>query len=177
MRKTMFWLLSMFLFATLPALAQHHGNAGGGRVSNGGGHVAIPHSEPRVSGAQHGNVQRGDRAGRVERHDPSTFNHRGYHYDDGGARAHFNGGRFDHHFFADHWGFDHRFYWGHCNWYGPRFYVGSYFWYGGAYFVIVDDIPDFWYDDEVYVDYVDGYGYALINPVYPGIRYHVNVRF
>ena len=37
--------------------------------------------------------------------------------------------------------------------------------------------PYDWYDDEVYVEYVDGYGYALINPVFPGVYYHVGVRF
>ncbi len=53
----------------------------------------------------------------------------------------------------------------------PRFH------YGGYWFVIVEPWPVGWgYDDEVFVDYVDG-GYFLFNPVHPGVRISINVVF
>lgn len=171
MRKFLLMLAATLAFAALPAFAQHnhggasHGGNGGGRISSGG------HEQ------QH--AQRGEQRGReVEHHDVARQPHAGYHYSGGGAsRSYWRGDRYDHAFFASHWGHDHRFFWGHCNWWGPRFVVGSYFWYGGGYWVIVDEVPYDWYDDEVYVEYVDGYGYALINPTFPGVYYHVGVRF
>lgn len=49
--------------------------------------------------------------------------------------------------------------------------------YGGYWFVIVEPWPVGWtYDDEVYVDYIDG-GYFLFNPVHPGVRISINVAF
>lgn len=152
-----------------------HGNNGGGRPQ--GQPRFIQHeqrSEPRHE--THGRDDRhGDRAP-IERHDTRNWNQNGYHWGRGNPRGHWDGRHFDHDYFVGHWGYGHSFYWGHCNWYGQRFYPGSYFWYGGAYFVIVDEIPPYWYDDEVYVDFVDD-GYWLINPQYPGVRFSVNVRF
>lgn len=92
------------------------------------------------------------------------------------ARDRWDGRRFDRGYFGNHYGRDHRFYWEHCRWYGPRFYPGSRFWYGGAWFVIVDTIPDYWGDEEVYIDEIDGV-YYLVNPTYPGARFVVTVVF
>jgi len=169
--KSLWMLFATLLFAISPAVAQHHGG-GSAHGSSGGGHAVVSH-ESHAAPVQHNGGQRGQ----VEHHDLRNQPHAGYHYSGGGARGHFVGGRYDHEFFASHWGVNNRFYWGHCNWWGPRFGVGSYFWFGGGYWVIVDEIPYDWYDDEVYVEYVDGYGYALINPTFPGVYYHVGVRF
>jgi hypothetical protein len=49
--------------------------------------------------------------------------------------------------------------------------------YGGYWFVIAQPWPAGWgYDDEVYVDYVDG-GYYVLSPVHPGLRIAINVVF
>lgn len=173
--KSIWMLFATLILATLPAVAQHHSNGGG--HANTGGHET--HGVQQRGNGERPNAgvrQRGN-GERTEHHDVAGAPHAGYHYSGGGARGHFVGGRYDHEFFQSRWGADHRFFFGHCNWWGPRFGIGSYFWYDGGYWVIVDEIPYDWYDDEVYVDYVDGYGYALINPIYPGIRYHVGVRF
>src|SRR5208282_5619866 len=158
------FLLALILFLAVPfALAQHGGgHASGGHASGGhagfnGGHAQVHAPAPAVH--EHGGAGYSYSRGDVH----------------GGARAHWNGGRFEDHYFVSHWGASNRFYWGGCTWYGPRFYPGSYFWYNGAYFTIVDQIPDYWDDGEVYVDYDDGYW--LINPMYPGVRYAVTVRF
>lgn len=102
---------------------------------------------------------------------------RGYHWGQGRAREHWDGRRFDHDYWDHHYGERHRFFWNHCQWYGPRFYPGSYFWYSGVYFVIVEPVPDYWDNDEVYVEYFDGYGYALVNPMYPGVHYRIDIQF
>jgi hypothetical protein len=172
MRKTMYLLLASLLFLTLPALAQH-GHASGGHGSYGGS----SHGFSGSHAAAHGGSAPA-KGGYTEHHDVANGPHAGYHYSGGGAaRNYYRGGRYDHEYFNAHWGAGNRFYWGHCNWWGPRFGVGSYFWFGGGYWTIVDPIPYDWYDDEVYVDYVDGYGYVLINPTFPGVYYHVGVRF
>jgi hypothetical protein len=153
MRKILFSLVfSLLLFAVpIPASAQH--GHGGGRSS---GHSFAGHA-PSGYAAPYAAPNRG--------------------YNRGEAYAHFSNGRFDRSYFAAHWGYGHPFYLGNCYWWGPRFYVGSYFWYGGAYFLIIDPIPyDWWYDD-VYVEWVDGYGYVLADPVYPGVYFHIGVRF
>lgn len=49
------------------------------------------------------------------------------------------------------------------------------FQYGGYWFAIVEPWPVGWtYNDDVYVDYVDG-GYFLFSPVHPGVRISINV--
>lgn len=163
MRKILLWIFSAFLFTTLPAFAQHGGHASGGGRGFSGGHQV--HSEVRSGGA------------RGYRGEGRETAHYGYHYSQGSGRAYWHGGRFDRDYFVGHWGVGNRFYFGRCNWWGPRFGVGSYFWYNGAYFTIIDPVPAYWYDDEVYVDWVDDYGYVLINPTFPGVYYHVGVRF
>ena len=58
----------------------------------------------------------------------------------------------------------------------PRL-VGGYsrFQYGGYWFGFVEPWPvDWYYTDDVYVDYIDG-GYYLCNPSYPGTRISINV--
>jgi hypothetical protein len=51
------------------------------------------------------------------------------------------------------------------------------FQYGGYWFVFVEPWPEGWgYDDEVYVDYIDG-GYYLLSPVHPGVQISINVVF
>jgi hypothetical protein len=66
---------------------------------------------------------------------------------------------------------------------GHRFHIGSpqmvggysRFQYGGFWFGFVDPWPaDWYYDDDVYVDYVDG-GYFLFDPYYPGMRIAITV--
>jgi hypothetical protein len=55
--------------------------------------------------------------------------------------------------------------------------VGGYsrFQYGGYYFGFVQPWPvDWYYTDDVYVDYIDG-GYYLCNPYYPGARVSISV--
>lgn len=81
-------------------------------------------------------------------------------------RDHYDGRRFDRDTFNRHWGRDHRFYWHHCRWYGPRYVRGSRFYYGGVWFVIVEPVPDYWGDGDVYIDDIDGV-YYLVNPMYP----------
>ena len=167
MRKILFWLFSMFLFLTLPAVAQH--NQGGGGRNNGGGHS---------SGGNHGGGNRGNRGGGGRQHNNvqrGGHENRG-HEARGERRNHWDGRHFDRGYFRGHWGRDHSFYWGRCNWWGPRFYVGSYFWYNDAYFVIVEPVPYDWYDGEVYVDEVDGF-YYLVNPMYPDVMIRLDVRF
>jgi hypothetical protein len=172
MRKIMFWLFSMFLFITLPVFAQHGGGHGGGGSHGGGSHGGGSHGGGggyHGGGGSHGGGHQGGQRG------GESHGQRGGSR--GEARGHFNGGRFDHEYFRGHWGDGNRFYWGRCNWWGPRFYVGSYFWFNDAYWTIVDPIPYDWYDDEVYVEWVDGYGYVLVNPNYSGVYYRVGVRF
>jgi hypothetical protein len=66
---------------------------------------------------------------------------------------------------------------------GHRFHIGtpqmvggySRFQYGGFWFGFVDPWPATWYyDDDVYIEYVDG-GYYLFNPYYPGVRIAITV--
>jgi hypothetical protein len=180
MRKTLLMLAAAFLFAVSPAFAQHGGgHAGGGHGFGGGSHAASHESHNSGTARNASNASHGTReGGYTERHNVTGAPHAGYHYSGGGyARNYYHGGRYDHEYFSAHWGYGNRFYMAHCNWWGPRFGVGSYFWFGGGYWTIIEPIPPYWYDDEVYVDYVDGYGYALVNPVYPGVYFHVGVRF
>ena len=117
MRKTLLWMFSTLLFLTLPALAQHGGHASGGHSSGGGGfHGSQSHgsAQPQRGGEQRGGQARGEQR---EHHDLSSQRHEGYHYSGGGAaRGYWRGDRYDHDYFRAHWGYDHRFYWGHCNW-------------------------------------------------------------
>ena len=56
--------------------------------------------------------------------------------------------------------------------------VGGYsrFQYGGFWFGFVQPWPDDWYyTDDVYVDYIDG-GYYLCNPYYPGVQVAISVQ-
>jgi hypothetical protein len=56
--------------------------------------------------------------------------------------------------------------------------VGGYsrFQYGGYWFGFVQPWPDDWYyTDDVYVDYIDG-GYYLCNPSYPGVQIAISVQ-
>lgn len=166
MRKILFWLFSMFLFLTLPAFAQH--NHGGGH--NGGGRSGTHNGGNRGGGVQRGGERHGGNAQRGGREN------RG-HEARGERRNHWDGRRFDRSYFRGHWGRGNRFYWGRCQWWGPRFYVGSYFWFNDGYWVIVDPIPYDWYNDEVYVDWIDGYGYVLVDPNYPAAFVRIDVRF
>jgi hypothetical protein len=70
-----------------------------------------------------------------------------------------------------HFGRDHRFRIGH-----PTVVEGQpRFQYGGYWFVMTDPWPAGWdYNDEVYVDYIDGV-YYLIDPLHPGVQIVVNV--
>jgi hypothetical protein len=81
------------------------------------------------------------------------------------------GGRIPDDKFRAHFGREHTFRIGHPTVVGgqPRFQ------YGGYWFVMVDAWPAGWgYEDEVYVDYIDGV-YYLIDPQHPGVQIVVNV--
>lgn len=63
-----------------------------------------------------------------------------------------------------------------------RFYVNEnqfnegFFGYGGFEFGFLEPWPVGWaYDNEVYVDYLDG-GYVLVNPMYPGVTIGLTLR-
>ena len=58
----------------------------------------------------------------------------------------------------------------------PKMVEGySRFQYGGYWFGFVEPWPEDWYyTDDVYVDYADG-GYYLYNPYYPGVRVEIIV--
>ena len=83
------------------------------------------------------------------------------------------GGRIPDDRFRAHFGRDHRF---RVN--RPRIVAGyPRFQYGGYWFGFIDPWPaDWYYTDEVYVDYIDG-GYYLYNPVHPGVRIAISVVF
>jgi hypothetical protein len=181
MRKTLFSLVFSLLVFAVPALAQgRHGGGGGSHNGGGsrGGHVqSQPQHDNRGRSVQHSERQNSPRA---ERQFHQNNDRRGYHFSEPRHefREHWNGRRFDHDFFESHWGYRNRFYWGHCGWYGPRFYVGSYFWYNGVYFEIIDTVPAYWYNDPVYVVYDEACDcYYVVDPVYPGVRIHIGVRF
>ena len=60
---------------------------------------------------------------------------------------------------------------------GSPVLVGGYsrFQYGGYWFGFTEPWPsDWYYTDDVYVDYVDG-GYYMYNPYYPGARFSITV--
>jgi len=73
--------------------------------------------------------------------------------------------------FRSNFGSEHRFSIG-----SPRIVSGySRFQYGGFWFGFVQPWPgDWYYTDQVYVDFVDG-GYYLYNPYYPGVRIGISV--
>jgi Ni/Co efflux regulator RcnB len=79
--------------------------------------------------------------------------------------------RIDDAHFRAHFGHDHHFAIRHVTMVGGR----PHFAYGGYNFEIVDAWPHGWsYNDNVYVDYVDG-GYFLYNLAHPGLRISVTV--
>lgn len=159
MKKILFAFASL-LFCLTPALAQRgHDHQREGMRDN----------------RQFHNNQHFDRREPREHREAIQKDHdsyRGHHEE----RDRWDGRRFDRDFVQRRFGRDHRFYWYHCRWYGPRFHPGSRFWYSGAWFVIVDTIPDYWGDGEVYVEEIDG-EYYLMNPAYPGARIYVHVVF
>jgi hypothetical protein len=173
MRKTLFSLVFALLVFALPAYAQHGNNGGhqNGRTQ------AAPRHDTQGRGVMrddHINGKQADKQFHAQH--GSVGYHRGIAV--GEARAHWNGRHFDHEFFESHWGYNHRFFWGHCGWYGPRWGLGSYFWYDGLYFEIVDTIPYDWYNAEVAIIYDPACDcYFAVNPVQPGLRIHVGVRF
>ena len=81
------------------------------------------------------------------------------------------GGRIPDDRFRAHFGREHRF---RIN--RPTIVAGyPRFQYGGYWFGFIDPWPaDWYYTDEVYVDYIDG-GYYLYNPVHPGFRIAISV--
>ena len=180
MRKLLFSFIAFLMLLFTPAaFAQHGGHAGGGSHGGGSHQASQPHNGGQRGGGerQAHNEQRGERRGGGERHE-QRGEARGEARGRSEAREHFNGGRFDHEYFRGHWGEGNRFYWGRCEWFGgPRFGVGSWFGFGGGYWSIVEPIPYWWYDDEVYVEWVDGYGYVLVDPNYPGVYFRVGVQF
>jgi hypothetical protein len=73
--------------------------------------------------------------------------------------------------FRSHFGREHDFH------VGNPVLVGGYsrFRYGGYWFGFVEPWPaDWYYTDDVYIDYVDG-GYYMYNPYYPGTRFAISV--
>ena len=180
MRKTLV-LLAIFALAAIPAFAQHGNHNGGQRGNSGGGHEQHAQKQPKQDNRGRG-IERDDHInGRhAEREFHQQHETRGYHNaaPRGEYARHWDGRRFDHGFFESHWGYNHRFFWGHCGWYGPRWAIGSAFWYDGLYFEIVDTIPYDWYDASVAIIYDPVCDcYYAINPSYPGVRIHVGIRF
>lgn len=156
---------AVLMVFSLSALAQR-GQRGQGQRGQGG--------QREVRG-ERGGRQRVDREPRehrqaVREHREEYRGRRGHGPE---IRDHYDGRRFDHDYFRSRWGAEHRFYWHHCRWYGPRYTVGSRFYYGGVWFVIIDPVPDYWGDGDVYIDDIDGV-YYLVNPLYPQ-RIIVNV--
>jgi hypothetical protein len=81
------------------------------------------------------------------------------------------GGRIPDERFRSNFGSEHRFR------IGEPVLVGGYsrFQYGGYWFGFVEPWPAQWYyTDDVYVDYVDG-GYYMYDPYYPGSRFAISV--
>jgi hypothetical protein len=81
------------------------------------------------------------------------------------------GGRIPDERFHSHFGHDHYFR------IGTPVMVSGYsrFQYGGFWFGFVEPWPANWYyTDEVYIDYVDG-GYYMYDPYYPGTRFAISV--
>lgn len=181
MRKSIFWLL-LFLLPTY-VFAQHdHGSNGGGHSGGavrGGGNPGrsqvrngVRPGRSQVRSGNNPGRERGERGG--GRRNGEVRGERGRERERGVVR-HWDGHRFDPRWFRDHYGREHRFFWRRCQWYGSPFYVGSYFWFGDTWFVIMEPIPDYWYDGIVYVDEIDGV-YYVVNPAYPGMRFLVVVR-
>lgn len=162
--KRLLLIIAMVLFTITPTLAQHHSN-GGGQGSH-QMHQSAPRAEHQAQPKQEQRDERREIHGGSgpERHER------------GDLRRHWDGRRFDRDYFGEHFGREHRFYWNSCLWYGPRFYAGSRFFFEGAWFVIGQPVPWFWYDDEIYVEYIDG-EYFLVDPLYPGVYIRVNVAF
>ena len=73
--------------------------------------------------------------------------------------------------FREHFGREHHFHMSR-----PVIVEGApRFQYSGFWFVLLDPWPAAWsYDDDVYIDYVDG-GYYLCDPVHPGVQIAVSV--
>ncbi len=172
MRKLLFSLFAFLILVLTPAVSlAQHGNHSNGSHGNGSARSTEARGGFRQGTA--GSVNRGEPA-QHQQHFKENKNE--YRYHEGReARGYWDGRRFDHDYWRGHFGHDHGFYWGHCAWYGRPYWVGSRFWYGGAWFMIVDPVPDFWGDETVYVDEIDGV-YYLVNPLY-GTRIIVNVVF
>ena len=155
--KKLLWIFPVLLLFLTPAFAQHGRQQGGER--RGGEQRQRFDREPR----EHKQQVREHRDEYREHRDRD----RGRDHDRGFERRdRWDGHRFNNDYYNDHFGVGHRFYWHHCRWYGPRFFVGSRFYYGGFWFVIVDPVPDYWGDDYVYIEDIDGV-YYLVNPLYP----------
>ncbi len=156
------YILAFLLFLTVPfyAVAQH--NHGGG--SRGGS------SQVRQPANMHGRgTAPSSHAGLQQRH-VGSFQH------GVAAQRHWDGRHFDRGYHNQHFGYDHRFGWRGCTWYGSPFVVGSRFWWGGVWFSIYEPIPNYWYDDTVYVEEFDGmyYIYSLQDP---GVHFRIGVVF
>ena len=188
MRKTLL-LAVLSLILAVPSFAQRGRGNGSGHEQRGNQQREQRHEQrsipPRHDDRGRGIMRddhswKGDQDRRFHEQEGWGHERRGYHW---GApnreiRDHWDGRRFDRDYWNEHWGEGHRFYWNHCRWYGPRWYPGSYFWYNGVYFVIVDEIPAPWYGDPVYVVYDEFCGcYYVVDPFYPGVRIHVDIRF
>lgn len=159
------YILVFLLFLTAPfymmAEHSHGGNHGGSNHSQPANHPQPANMHGRgTSPSPHARLQQPqNRAGGSQR-----------------AQRHWDGNRFDRDYHGRHFGYDHRFGWRGCAWYGNPFFVGSRFWWGGVWFSIMEPIPDYWYDGEVYIDEY-GDAYYIYNPAYPGVRFRVGVVF
>ncbi|MGP8270333.1 MAG: hypothetical protein ACLQLH_09715 [Terracidiphilus sp.] len=94
------------------------------------------------------------------------------HSENRAARGAFRNGRFNARYFGSHFGRNHLF--GFCG--AGRFWMGSPyasdFWFGGVEFAFGPGMiwPGAWGRcDEFYVDYIDGVGYALVDPAYADV--------
>lgn len=179
MKKALFAAIFSILLFAIPASAQRRGGGGNqhqqrGESRGGGSWRSQPRQDNRGRGVEHNYDRRQDQ--RFHENQPRE----GYHYaaPRRDFRDHWDGRRFDRDFFEAHWGYRHPFYWSHCGWYGPRFEIGSYFWYDGVYFDILEPIPSAWWNDDIVVVFDPDCGcYYVVDPLYPGVRVHVGIRF
>ena len=160
--------LALAVGATTPLYAQHgdhdrdhrgdkdrHEDHGRGHGDHGRDRHDFDH------GRDHGRGEHRDfREDRRDDHHFEREEHEGHHY-----------GRISDEHYHRYFGREHRF-----RIHRPLIIAGHpRFQYGGYWFVIGQPLPRGWrYDDDVYVDYIDG-GYYMCSPAHPHVRIVLNI--
>jgi flagellar motor protein MotB len=171
-----------FLFllfgTTAPAYAQHEENAQEAKPAQ---HAQQKQEARPAKPAQHAQQKQEARPAKSSQHAdqkqeaqqamPAQHAQQQQHAQQPQRVAGNRGGRIPDDRFRAHFGRDHRF---RVN--RPTIVAGyPRFQYGGYWFGFVDPWPaDWYYTDDVYVDYIDG-GYYLYNPARPGVRIAISV--